>query len=167
MPSGGAFRAWVARLLRAEGGVMLALVAGGVLVAAAWRALAPHVAGAGNALESDAAVDGTLAALSVVAGVVTAAAVLIRPGASPIRRTLVAIVFSVVAGVISWQVGDRMGTPPLRATGACLVWAIITSAGLFAGALLPVLSRRLETEIADAPSIPPQPVAPIGRHGPT
>jgi hypothetical protein len=131
-------------LLRTEGRVMLLLVAAGVLVAALWRALAPTVADSGNALETAAAVDGTLAGLGLVFGVLTAAGVLLRPGSLPVRRTIVAIVFSIVAGVISWQLGDRLGTPHLRAHGVALIWPIITSGGLFVGSLLPGTSRHLE-----------------------
>jgi hypothetical protein len=131
-------------MLRSEWWLMVALVAGGLLTAALWRVLTPRVADSGNPLEADVAVDGTLAALGVVGGVVTAACVLLRPGFHPVRRALVAIVFSLVAGAVSWQVGDRLGTPHLRAEGVALVWPIITSAGLFAGSLLPGLSRRLE-----------------------
>jgi hypothetical protein len=131
-------------LLRTEGRLMVMLVAGGLVVAALWRLLAPQVADSGNPLEAAAAVDGTLAMLGVVAGVVTAAGVLLWPGPSPVRRSIVAIVFSLLASAVSWQVGDLLGDPDLRATGAALVWPIITSAGLFAGALLPGTSRRLE-----------------------
>jgi hypothetical protein len=133
-------------LLWSESRVMLLLVAGGVLAAALWRALAPEVADGGNALETDAAVDGTLAGLSVLAGVVTAAGVLLWPGRRPMRRTVVAVLFSLAAGLISWQVGDRLGTPHLRADGVALVWPIATSAGLFIGSLLPGTSRRLESD---------------------
>lgn len=131
-------------LVRSEWRVMVVLVAGGLLTAALWRMLTPRVADSGNPLEVDIAVDGTLAALGVVGGIVTAACVLLRPGYHPVRRALVAIVFSLVAGVASWQVGDLLGTPHLRAYGVALIWPIITSGGLFAGSLLPGLSRRLE-----------------------
>jgi len=136
--------AGVARLLRGEWRPALCLVAAGLLVAAAWRAAAPSVADAGNPLEKDIAVDGTLAAIGVLAGILTSTCVLLRPGRYPARRTLVVIGFSVVASVVSWQVGDLLGTPHLRAYGIVLIWPIISSAGLFAGSLLPGLSRRLE-----------------------
>ena len=132
-------------LLRAEGRVIVLLLGGGLLVAALWRLAAPEVADAGNPLEGPAAVDGTLALLGVLAGVVTAASVLLWPGSLPARRTLVVMIGSVVASVLSWQVGDLLGEPQLRANGVCLIWPIIASAGLFAGALLPGLSRRLDS----------------------
>ena len=132
-------------LLRAEGRAVVLLLGGGLLVAAAWRLLAPEVAAAGNPLESAAAVDGTLALLGVFAGVATAASVLLWPGPLPARRTIVVLVFSVIASLVSWQLGDLLGEPELRADGVALVWPIITAGGLFAGALLPVLSRRLES----------------------
>jgi hypothetical protein len=132
-------------LLRAEGRAVALLLGAGLLVAAAWRLLAPEVADAGNPLESAAAVDGTLALLGVFAGVATAASVLLWPGSLPARRTIVVLVFSVIASVLSWQLGDLLGEPELRANGVALVWPIITAGGLFAGSLLPVLSRRLES----------------------
>jgi hypothetical protein len=132
-------------LLRAEGRAIVLLLGGGLLVAAAWRLLAPGVADTGNPLESAAAVDGTLAVLGVFAGVATAASVLLWPGPLPTRRTLVVLVFSLIASLLSWQVGDLLGEPELRANGVALVWPIITAGGLFAGSLLPVLSRRLES----------------------
>ena len=137
-------RAGMVRVVRGEWPLAVALLAGGLLVASVWRTLGPSVAGAGNPLEADVAVDGTLAALGALAGVVTAACVLLRPGRYPPRRTLVAIGFSAVASVVSWQVGDLLGTPHLRASGIVLIWPMVTSAGLFAGSLLPGLSRRLE-----------------------
>lgn len=132
-------------LLRAEGPCMVALIGAGLLVAVLWRLLAPAVTDSGNPLESAAAVDGTLAALGFLAGVTTAAAVLRRPGPLPTRRTLVVLVFTLLASILSWQVGDLLGDPDLRAKGVALVWPIITAGGLFVGSLLPGVSRRLET----------------------
>jgi hypothetical protein len=137
-------RGGLGRLARGEWRPALALLAGGLLVAAVWRTLGPTVADRGNPLEADVAVDGTLAALGILAGVVTSALVLLLPGRYPVRRTLVVVAFSVLGSVVSWQVGDLLGTPHLRAYGIVLIWPIITSAGLFAGSLLPGLSRRLE-----------------------
>jgi len=137
-------RGGLVRVTRGEWRPALSLLAAGLLVAAAWRTLSPSVADAGNPLEADVAVDGTLAALGILAGVVTSACVLLRPGRYPARRTLLVVAFSALASVVSWLVGDLLGTPHLRAYGIVLIWPIITSAGLFAGSLLPGLSRRLE-----------------------
>jgi hypothetical protein len=137
-------RGGLVRLARGEWRPAVSLLAAGLLVAAIWRAVSPSVADAGNPLEAGIAVDGTLAGLAVLAGALTSACVLLRPGRYPVRRTLVVVAFSVLAGVVSWQVGNLLGTPHLRAYGIVLIWPIITSAGLFAGSLLPGLSRRLE-----------------------
>lgn len=137
-------RAGFGRLVRGEWRPAVILLAAGLLVAAAWRAAAPSVAGAGNPLEKDVAVDGTLAAFGILAGAVTSACVLLRPGRYPARRTLIVVAFSVLASAVSWRVGDLLGTPHLRALGIVLIWPIVTSAGLFTGSLLPGLSRRLE-----------------------
>jgi hypothetical protein len=144
-PLGAALRDGLRGTLRAEARVVVLLLAGALVLAAAWRLLAPEVAGEGNQLEAAAAVDGTLALLGVVAGVVTAAAVLLWPGELPARRTVVVLVGTVLAGVLTWKVGDQLGTPALRAKGVVLVWPIIAAAGLFTGSLLPGLSRRLES----------------------
>jgi hypothetical protein len=132
------------RLIRGEWRPAVVLLATGLLVAAAWRAAAPSVARAGNPLEAAIAVDGTLAGFGVLAGVLTSTCVLLRPGRYPARRTLVVIGFSILGSVVSWQVGDLLGTPHLRARGVVLIWPIIAAGGLFAGSLLPGLSRRLE-----------------------
>lgn len=119
------------------------LVLGGVLLGITWRLLAPEAAGAGNRLEQAAAVDGTLALLGLAVGVVVGVGVLLRPGPMPGGRSAAALLGSVVGALASWQVGDLVGEPPLRAPGAALVWPIVAAAVLFAGALLPGLSRRL------------------------
>ena len=67
-------------MIRSEWRVMVVLVVAGLLTAALWRVLTPRVADSGNPLEADIAVDGTLAALGVVAGIITSACVLLRPG---------------------------------------------------------------------------------------
>jgi hypothetical protein len=121
----------------------------GVLIGAVWRLVTPTVTSAGNPLEEAASTDGVLAVIHVAVGVVTAAGILLRPGPRPALRTTVMLVATSVAGVVSWKIGDWLvtesqGELTLRATGAAFVWPIITAAGLFAGALFPGLSRRLD-----------------------
>lgn len=122
---------------------MVLLVVAGLVLAGLWRLLVPATADLGDEQEAQAAVDGTLAILQAVAGVLTGAAVLIRPGARPARRTLLAMLGSIVAGAISWQLGDLLGTPALTAIGAAFVWPVATSVTIFVGAMLPGTSRRL------------------------
>jgi hypothetical protein len=58
----------------------------------------------------------------------------------------VTVIFgSFLGGLVSWQVGDQLGTPALRAVGAAFTWPVATSAVLWLGALLPVTSKRLVT----------------------
>jgi hypothetical protein len=144
--------------------LLAALVVGGIVVALAWRVLDPYTAKLGEDNETAATVDGTLVLLGLVAGLLTAAFVLIRPGTAPATRTITAILGSVLGAVISWQVGDQVGTPALRATGAAFVWPLATAVFLFFGALLPVTSRRLLfPEPQFRPVQPPvPPAAPAG-----
>jgi hypothetical protein len=145
--------------------LLLGLIVGGVLLALLWRLLDPSTAKLGDDNESAAAVDSTLALLGVLAGFLTAAFVLLRPGSAPATRTVVAILGSVVGAVISWLVGNAVGTPALRAHGATFVWPFATAAFIFFGALLPVTSQRLTTPVPRAvpepqpfvlpPSLPP------------
>jgi predicted lysophospholipase L1 biosynthesis ABC-type transport system permease subunit len=68
-----------------------------------------------------------------------------------VLRTLTAIVGSLLGAVVSWQLGDLLGTPALRAVGAAFVWPVATSAALFAGALLPFSSSRLQSTVRTEP----------------
>jgi hypothetical protein len=93
-----------------------------------WAFLAPRVAGrfAGTG-ERLIAGDGTLALLGAAAAVVTAVLLAARPGPRPALRTGCVLVGSVVAGVLSWRVGEAVGAPPLRAVGLMLVWPALAS----------------------------------------
>lgn len=121
----------------------VSLVVAGLVLAGVWRLVVPGTAGLGDEQETRAAVDGTLALLQALAGFVTAVVVLVRPGQRPVRRTLVAIVGSIAAAAISWQLGDLLGTPGLNAVAAAFVWPVATAVVIFAGAMLPGTSRRL------------------------
>jgi len=123
--------------------LLLGLLAAGVLMAFLWRLLDPVTTKLGDD-EAGAGVDSTLALLGVVAGFLTAAFVLWRPGRYPITRTAVAIGGSVLAAVVSWKIGDLLGTPHLRAVGAAFIWPMATAVCLCAGALLPGTSSQLE-----------------------
>jgi glucose uptake protein GlcU len=129
--------------VRSQLSLLLVLIVVGVLLAFVWRLLTPYAADLGDEQESSAAVDGTLALLGVPVGALTAAFVLLRPGRSPALRTLTVIVGSLVGAVVSWVLGDQLGTPALRAVGAAFTWPVATSSVLFLGALLPGTSNRL------------------------
>jgi hypothetical protein len=123
--------------------MLLVLLLGAVLLGVLWRQLIPYTVKLGDDSETDAAVDCTLALLGVLAGLLTAAFVLIRPGTSAATRSLLAIAGSIAGGVVSWQVGDLIGTPHLRAVAAAFSWPLMTSTFLFLGALLPWTSAGL------------------------
>jgi hypothetical protein len=141
---------------------LIGLLVFGVLLAVVWRLLAPHTAKLGDEQEANAAVDGTLVLLGLVAGGLTAAVALYWPGPDPLARIVTAIIGSLLGAVISWQLGDLLGTPHLRAIGAAFVWPMATAAVLFIGAALPVTSARLQPAEPPAPVPPalPQPLSP-------
>jgi hypothetical protein len=122
--------------------LIVLIVLGGVL-AFGWRLLTPYTADLGDEQEGAAAVDGTLALLGIVMGAGTGVFVLLRPGRAPALRTVTAIVGSLLGAVVSWLLGDQLGTPALRAVGAAFTWPVVTSTVLFLGALMPKTSNRL------------------------
>jgi hypothetical protein len=124
--------------------LVVLLVVAGLVLAGVWRLIVPATADLGDEQETQAAVDGTLALLQTAAGVLTGLAVLIRPGPRPAWRTLLVLPASVVAGAVSWQLGDLLGTPALTAIGAAFVWPVATAITIFVGAMLPGTSRQLE-----------------------
>lgn len=124
-------------------GPLLALIVVGVVLAFVWRVLTPYAAELGDEQESAAAVDGALALLGVATGALTAGFVLRWPGRAPALRTVLVIVGSLIGAVVSWQLGDQLGTPALRAVAAAFTWPVTTSSLVFLGALLPGTSNRL------------------------
>lgn len=137
---GGRWSGW-----REQVGLVGVLLACGVLVALVWRLLTPTTATLGDEQEAAAAVDGTLALIGLGAGTLTAAFVLVRPGRAPLWRTLAATLGSLLGAVVSWRLGDLLGTPALRALGAVLSWPVATATVIFLGALLPGTSARLQS----------------------
>jgi hypothetical protein len=144
---------------------LIGLLLVGALLAVVWRVLTPHTAKLGDAEEAAAAVDSTLVLLGVCVGIATAAWVLRWPGSQPVARTLTAIIGSLLGAVLCWQLGDLIGTPSLRATGAAFVWPFVTAAGLFLGALLPWTSVRLQPRDRPEPS-PAPPSDPLSSYRP-
>jgi uncharacterized membrane protein YeaQ/YmgE (transglycosylase-associated protein family) len=128
---------------RAQIGLLVTLIVVGVVLAFVWRWLTPHTAKLGDEQEAAAAVDGTLALLGVLVGVLAAAFVLVRPGAYPVQRAVAVVVGSLLGAAVSWFLGDQLGTPALRATGAAFTWPVTMSATIFLGALFPWSSTRL------------------------
>jgi hypothetical protein len=116
----------------------------GVVLAVAWRLLVPETRSLGDEQELRAAVDGTLAGLGLLAGLVVGVITLLRPGAVPARRVFVVLVTSTIGGVISWLLGNQLGSPVLTADGAAFLWPATTAVVIMIGAILPWTSRRLE-----------------------
>jgi hypothetical protein len=134
----------------------VALLVFGVVLAFVWRLVLPTTAGLGDD-EPAATVDGTLVLLGIPFGALSAALVLVRPGSAPVRRALTAILGSLLGAIISWRLGDQLGTPALRAVGAAFSWPVATATFIFLGALLPGTSRRLQTTASAPAHFPPAP----------
>jgi hypothetical protein len=124
--------------------LLAGLLVAGVALAFIWRGLDPQTMHLGSNDETYAANDGTLILLGPLAGVLSGGIVLLWPGSAPLTRTVVAIVGSTLGAVLTWQVGDAIADPNLRAVAAAFVWPFVTSVVLFFGALLPGTSRRLQ-----------------------
>ena len=122
---------------------MAVLLLVGALLAVVWRLLTPTAAGLGDDQEAAVSVDGSLSLLGLLVGVVTGVFVLVRPGRSAVWRTVAVILGSVAGGLVSWLLGDQLGTPPLRAVGAAFTWPIATATVIFLGSLMPITSTRL------------------------
>jgi hypothetical protein len=157
------------KYVRGDVAVLIALLVGGLLLAVVWRVIDPATAKLGDSDEGGAAVDGTLALLGILAGVLTGAFVILRPGSRPILRTLVAVAGSALAGLIAWKVGDLFGKPALRAEGAAFTWPFATSVAIFLGTLLPwsaATLNRSALETAAGRGRHPVPVAGPGDQSP-
>ncbi len=144
--------------------MLLALAVG---VAVAWWALVPDtpvrtvedlVASPGPSDDVLATADAVFAALCLVAGVLAALALLVRPGELLLRRSSVALVGGTVAAALAWQLGRLLGPAPVLAqqeAGApvlhapldlssplvLLLWPGATACVLFVGLLVWLLVK--------------------------
>jgi len=109
-------------------GLAVAVVAGGVLVGVLWAVVAPFVTGHSDRTETQASGDGTLAILELIAGVVTATALVLRPGRQPAARFAIAVVGVTGGAFLSWAVGAATGAPHLAAAGVVLLWPFTVAA---------------------------------------
>ena len=134
------------RVLAGETFSLVAPLLLGVLIAVVWRAVLPSAQHLGDEQEVQASVDGTLAGLGLVAGVLTGVYPLVRPGRTPVRRVLTLIATCTLGAAIAWQLGDQLDNPelPLRTIGSAFVWPATTAVVIMLGAILPWTSRRLE-----------------------
>jgi hypothetical protein len=121
---------------RGDTRVYLVLCAAGIAVGLLWRLIGPALAAAGQASEQGIAVDGTLALLQLLAGLVTGGLVIAIEGRSPVRRGLLGIAGSLVAAGLSLLTGLALGGPLVQAPAAALVWPVITALVIFTGTLI-------------------------------
>ena len=121
------------------------LLLGGIVAGVAWRALIPFSLDHSDHQEASFAVEGCLAAICALAGLVTGMLVIFKPGAFAAARTTVAVLGSIAGAALAWLTGEVLGAPALTSTGIILVWPVVTSIAIFAGSMLPLVSDRLNT----------------------
>lgn len=143
-PSSGAPSGRVAA--RRRGYELVWLVPAGVVVGLLWRVAVPRVIAASDDVERNASVDGSFLLIAALAGVVTGAAVLRRPGSRPTERLAVVLAGSWLAAAVAVGVSMGLGGPRLTAWGATVVWPVVT-------ALVAAVSATLDL-IFHADSIP-------------
>jgi hypothetical protein len=113
-----------------------AFLLAGLALAGLWGVLTPSLREASDQTESAIATDGTLLLLQVLAGLLTGAALLRRPGPDPSRRLLETIALSALGSVAGWFVVDHFTSAgPLNAPGVLLVWPLATSALVTVGSV--------------------------------
>lgn len=121
--------------------VMVLIV--GVLLGGCWALLGSVlVERSAPSGESRFAVDGTMALLGLLAGVVTAAALAARPGRRPALRTVLVLCASVAASGVAWGAGLLLGSPQLHAPGVLLVWPSVAALLLALGSLAVLLRSQ-------------------------
>ncbi len=107
-----------------------ACLAGGLLGGVVWAVLAPAASQRWTSSGEGAfAVEGTLAVLGVLAGILTAAALVVRPGRAPAVRLLVLLVAATVGSGLAWFVGSRLLEPDVALTvpAVVLTWPLTTA----------------------------------------
>lgn len=119
------------------------LVLGGIAAGALWRVVIPFFLDHSDRQEALFAAEGSLAVICAAAGLATGMLVLFRPGRSAAARTAVVLVASAGGALLAWLTGALLGAPDLMSTGIVLVWPMVTAVVIFTGAMLPVVSDRL------------------------
>lgn len=127
-------RWWLPLLRVVPGGV-----ASGILVGVGWTVLAPVVARWAGAAEDAAARDVTFGLLGVLAGLLTAAALVVGSGASPAVHTALVLAVATGASVLAWGVGELLGAHPLHAIALVVVWPLVAAAMTVVRSLVAVL----------------------------
>jgi hypothetical protein len=138
----------VRQAVRVELPWLLACLLGGVALGALWRVLVPLVTGS-SSIEAAVTGDAVLAVLGTLAGLVTAAALLTRPGPVVARRFTVVMAGSIAGSALSWAVGVLLGGPALRAVGAAFIWPVVTAGVTFLVTGLSIVIRPGDSATGD------------------
>jgi hypothetical protein len=120
--------------------VMLVSLASGLALGAAWVVLAPLVAAWTGAAEDDAARDAAFGLLGVLAGLVTAVALLVWPGSRPALHTGFVLCGVTLASLLAWGVGRLLGAHPLHAVALVVVWPLVAAVVTVLRSLVAVLT---------------------------
>jgi hypothetical protein len=155
---------------RGETRLYLVLCAAGIVVGLLWRLLGPWFAANGVPSEKGVAVDGTLAMLQLLAGLITGGLVIAHEGEAPVRHGLLGIGGSLIAGGLSLLAGLATGGPVLQSPAAALVWPVITAVVIFTGTLIAMITIDRQERRAPAhdngASPPPPPLSGQGQPAP-
>jgi hypothetical protein len=103
-----------------------AVLASGLVLGAVWVLWAPSLAHGADLGEAKVSVDGLLALLGLGAGLVTAAALVVVPGARPTVRLAVVLGAATAANLLAVLVGAARGLS-LGAPGIALLWPLATA----------------------------------------
>jgi hypothetical protein len=112
---------------------------GGIALGAAWVVFGRLLAGWVSALEGPGAHDVAFALLAVLAGVITAGVLALRPGDRPGLQVGLVLVAVSVASLLAWGVGRLLGAPALHAVAMVVVWPLVTAALTTVRSLISVL----------------------------
>jgi hypothetical protein len=119
--------------------VLLAGLVAAIVVGVAWWLLAPVVARWTGSVEDAAARDVTFGLLGVLAGLLTAGALLIWPGRRPAVHTALVIAAGTGASALAWWIGELAGARPLHAVALVVVWPLVAAAVTVLRSLVAVL----------------------------
>lgn len=121
--------------------LLLVGLGGGLGMGAAWVVLAPVLARWVGPVEDAAARDATFGLLGVLAGLVTAGALLVWPGSRPALHTGLLLGAATGASLLAWGTGVLLGAQPLRAIALVVVWPLVAAAMTVVRSLVVVLLR--------------------------
>jgi hypothetical protein len=119
--------------------LLLVGLGGGLGVGAVWVVLAPVVARWAGPVEDTAARDVTFGLLGVLAGLVTAGALLVWPGSRPALHAGLLLGAATGASLLAWGTGVLLGAQPLRAIALVVVWPLVAAAMTVVRSLVVVL----------------------------